>query len=217
MITVCLCTYNRLAYAQATLRSISDNLQVTGDLNLHIADDGSPPGYVEALLSEAGRFKRVTVSDAQRGGYGRNVNLATQTLHKFDDVILMLEDDWVLIRPTSFDDLIAAARATDGTIRLGYIGFTDTLRGVLEFHAGQLLLEFDAYSPEKHVFAGHPRLETVSRQREMGPWPEGLNPGHTELTICGRKAVRHNVFWPMSVNPHSGYGLFAHIGTEQSY
>jgi hypothetical protein len=74
----------------------------------------------------------------------------------------------------------------------------------------------DGDSPEPHVFAGHPRLETVGYQRRVGEWPEGLLPGETEFSVAHYQWARMGVVWPMDLVKPSG-DLFCHIGTIRSY
>ena len=76
-------------------------------------------------------------------------------------------------------------------------------------------LEFSEFSSEPHVFAGHPRLETVSFQKEVGPWPTGLGAGATEFEVAHRSRARQGIAWPIDLVPLQG-GLWGHIGTEQA-
>jgi hypothetical protein len=71
----------------------------------------------------------------------------------------------------------------------------------------------DPNSPEPHVFAGHPRLERVSYQREVGEWPTGMDPNETEFAVAHVRRARMGVAWPLGLDPREGYGLFAHVGT----
>jgi hypothetical protein len=162
----------------------------------------------------------VTSSDAMRGGYGKNVNLAMQALHSDIDVVLMLEDDWTLTRPLDVAPLMRALNASIGVecIRLGYLSFTQALYGRVmsappEWYKYLLL---DPDSPEPHVFAGHPRIETVAYQKRVGPWPEGLNPGATEFAIAHNTEARRGVAWPMDLVWPTRDPLFAHIGAVRS-
>lgn len=179
--------------AEPTLRAALDGIRYSGDLTVHIADDGSVEGHVERLREIAGGYPQVTaigVTNAARRGYGRSFNLATQAVHLMAQVVLPLEDDWLLTRPLDLDPLVATLMSPEpaiACIRLGYLGFTQSLRGrVVHTHGGPMLL-LDEQSPEPHVFSGHPRLETVAFERSVGPWPEGLAPGATEF--AGKSVV----------------------------
>lgn len=218
-VTIMLLTYKRLDYAKATLKSALDNLLYSGEIAVHIADDGSGEEHVGELRNIAGGYKHVVAvgsSDSNRGGYGRNYNLATQQIHVSSDFILPLEDDWELCRELDLDPLckVLTDAPNIGCIRLGYLGFTDKLIGHIERWNGQAFLVFDPDSPEKHVFAGHPRLESVEWQKSVGPWPEGFSPGATELAVCS--FARKGIAWPMDLG-WTGGALFQHIGSVQSY
>lgn len=206
--------------AQRTLRAALDGIHYSGELSVHIADDGSVPGHVDALREIAGGYSNIhTVghTDAARRGYGASFNLATQKMHPACEAILVLEDDWVLTRALDLDPLVETiVEGGPGIecVRLGYLGFTQALTGtVVNTRAGKMIL-LDATSPERHVAAGHPRLERTAWERRVGPWTEGLAPGATEFDWCGRDEARWGVAWPLDLGPASmnNDSLFVHIG-----
>lgn len=205
-------------YAERTIRSTMENIRYTrGPISLHIADDGSSEGYREYLAALAKSYDiNVTVTNAERMGYGASYNLATQVTHLVGDYLLCLEDDWELTHPLDLDLLSKILDSDEvGCLRLGYLGFTERLQGHFAYIEGQHILIFDPASPERHVFAGHPRLETRKWQRDLGPWAEGLNPGATEFDVAGRPASRENVGWPLDlVRPYGD--AYVHIGTIQA-
>lgn len=231
-LAICLLTYGghpaRREYAYTTLRTTLENVRYNGPLYVHIADDGSPPEHRDCLREIALGFPQVqgvTISNGERGGYGHNWNVATQTLHMLADVVLPLEDDWQLQRTLDLDPLV---RALDdgrvGCIRLGYLGCTQELRGSVLLLPTQSFLLFDQDSAEPHVWAGHPRIETIGWEREVGEWPQWadggeriLAPGETEFIVAHRPAARSRIGWPLDVpglDTHGG--LYAHIGSIQS-
>jgi LmbE family N-acetylglucosaminyl deacetylase len=214
----------RSEYARRTLESVLENVDPGGmDLHLHIADDGSDPLHVSALV-EIARFHgfEPTITNAERGGYGRSYNLATARLHSEYDLIMPIEDDWLLTRRIELEPLANAIEKSNGEIRcirLGYIGFTQELRGRFCSAADQLFLVLDPNSPEPHVFAGHPRLETVEFERTLGVWPEGLGAGATEWELVHRWDSRVGVAWPVDLGIPASQArgaMFAHIGTVQT-
>lgn len=220
-LTICLLTYARTDYAIKTLESTLKNLVWTGELRVHIADDGSDETHRSKLFYTAQNFvdhKYISISNAERGGYGRNVNLATQVIHTLSDYVLMLEDDWELVQKLDIDKLIEDMEDDERLrcIRLGYLSFTQRLMAdVIQSKHYKYLLLYPA-SPEPHVFAGHPRLERVSYQRQIGAWPENLLPGQTEFAVAHMSDARCGVAWPLDVVRTWG-DVFAHIGTERSY
>lgn len=211
-LTIQLQTCDRWEYARRTIKSTLHHLRYSGDVAIHVADDSRevlPPKEIRRRLDAP------VESITQTGGhsYGRSYNLATQAVHERGGFVLVLEDDWELTGPLDGDRLAAALlRAPDrlGCIRLGYIGYTQSLHGLFMPVPDSLdhVLLLDRYSSEHHVFAGHPRIETVDWQRAQGPWPEGLPAGQTEFEVAGR--VRDGIAWPMWIPPGRA---FAHIGT----
>lgn len=230
-LAIMLLTYNRLAYAVTTIRSVLKNVKYTrGDIHVHIAFDGDTETYQKRMLEQAvaglmgrkipeHRFHPVSSSNSGRHGYGANYNLATQVIHANPEVkyVLPLEDDWECIRELDADHFTRVLdNGVIGCIRLGYIGFTQVLNGSFVSADDALFVGLDPHSPEPHVFAGHPRIETVDWERTVGPWEEGLGAGATEFEVCHRYEARRGVAWPMEVDPRPGYGLFAHIGSERA-
>lgn len=217
---IMLFTYNRIEYAKATIRACLDNIRYSGDIIFHIADDGSSEEYRKELLYFAGCWANIThlgVSNSQRGGYGASYNAATMLVHPRAEIVLPLEDDWKLERPLELDPLVRVlmTEPSIGCIRMGYVGYIpgQVLRGTFLWSEGQHFLVFDPYSPSQYVFSGHPRLETVEWARGVGPWPEGLPAGETELAVAGRLASRNGVAWPLDLIHPKG-DLWSHIGTH---
>jgi len=219
-VCIILLTYERLEYAKRTLKLALDGIAYSGRLSVHIADDGSGPGYIDELVQLAGCYPHLTgisTTNAERGGYGKSYNMATMVVHHDNPVLLPLEDDWELLRPLNLDPLIETlgAGAGIGCIRLGYLGFTQDLRGRFVHAGGGTYLLLDEDSPEPHVFSGHPRLETRAWAREVGPWPEGLGAGATEFAVCHRPQARRGIAWPTDLVLTSG-NLFGHFGAIQA-
>lgn len=204
----------RVRYAERTLKSTLDNLRFNGEISVHIADDGSPYRHQENLRKLAGGYDHVHsvgVTNAEGRGYGASYNLATQAVHPGTDFVLPLEDDWELTAPLDVTSYIEALQAGFNCVRLGYVGFTQPLEAVFCSIANNIYLSFNPDSAEPHVWAGHPRLETVQFQRSVGPWPEGLDAGSTEFAVARRANARVRILWPFTYR-----NLYAHIGTVQA-
>lgn len=219
-LTVVLLTYDRFDYAKQTLDSLMKNLKVQSvPLYLHIADDGSPNGYVDELAHQADeghRFARISHSNSRRSGYGANYNLATQTTHAESGYILPLEDDWELVQEIDVESVLDVLDdGIFGCVRMGYIGYTQSLICGFVWHGHQNWLHFSEFSSEPHVFAGHPRIETVEWSRALGMWPVGITAGETEFEVCKKPESRKKVGWPIdAIHPYGN--VFAHIGTERA-
>jgi len=210
----------RGVYARTTLESALKNIATSHELKVHISDDGSPKSHIDKLkkICDIAGFP-CSVTNSERHGYGASYNLSTQYCHDDGDYFLMLEDDWELTRPLYIDPLIRSLDAGLGCIRLGYLGWTNPLFGELKKYSDMTFFEFDPDSDETHVWAGHPRLETKAFQRSIGPWPEGVDPGTTELLVAQRSEARQLVGWPLdaSINASQNYATcFVHIGAVQA-
>ncbi len=230
MIAVILYTYAppsalgaaRRNYAFETLRALFAQLRTQRQVWLHIADDGSPQEYRDALWDLAGLYcgDRRSITNSERRGYGGSYNQASWFVHQLPEVeaILQLEDDWALTRPLDLDPLVEVLLTEShriGMIRLAYLGWIHELRAsFIEAGSGkQHYLLLDPESPSEYIFSGGPRLETVAWSRSVGPWPEYQIAGETELIVCGRMAARRGVAWPIDLIPPRG-GLFDHIGAH---
>lgn len=206
--------------AETTLRNALSWIRYSGPLDVHIADDGSEEAHRAHLAEIAGGYEHVQnvgVTNAERGGYGKSYNLAMQAVHAGAEIILPLEDDWELLRPLDLNPLVETL--VDPTLgidclRLGYIGWTQEVRGELLHTPADTVFLFDPESSEPHVFAGHPRLETRDFERAIGPWTEGLPAGATEFDVSQRPEARVGVGFPLDLI-HPRGDLFAHIGARE--
>lgn len=201
-------------YAKITAKSLAKNLNFSGHINWHIADDGSHPDHLHNIP-----WPSATYSVVDRKGYGASYNQATQVLHNNNEYFLMVEDDWELLKPLDLDPLVQALDEGLNCIRLGYLGWTQDFYGKVEKYAGQSFLVFDPDSAEPHVWAGHPRIESVAFQRAVGPWPEGIDAGTTEFIVAKRNESRAKVAWPLDIGANASQqyaSLFAHIGAVQA-
>lgn len=215
MIVVVLLTYERSELAEITLRSLWKNLSVPNGIWLHIADDGSSQEYRDNLLALAQSLygENVSMTNSERAGYGGNYNKALPIVHEIAPLILPLEDDWELSRSLDLAPVIGVLEMGDfNCVRLGRMGWTHELRTRFVWAQDLHWLELDPSSLEYHVFAGGPRLETVEFERVLGPWPEGIPPGETELVVSGRVLSRQKIAWPVSLIKPPG-DAFVHIGS----
>lgn len=207
----------RKEYAKRTLRGLR-SLRCSEDLWLHVADDGSEQGFRDEMMELArDQFgEHTSVSNSEGRGYGASYNLATQLVHSVADLVLPLEDDWEVVREFDLSPVANVLRAgIFSCVRMAYIGYTDDLLAKFVYYENMQWLALDPNSPEKHVFAGGPRLEMREFERKLGPWPEGLSAGHTELEVCSRVEAREGIAWPIELIRLRG-DLFVHIGSKQA-
>lgn len=225
MLGIVLLTYERLDCSARTLRAVLSLAHTVDPIHLHIADDGSKNHEedVNTLVRiawehlDANGGHRITWHNSERRGYGASYNLATQYLHDDCDRVLVLENDWELTRALDLDKVTTLLNqrtpwGQSGCVRLGYLGYTEPMWAQVDIIAGQKVLILNPDSPSRDVFAGHPRLETVTFQRCVGLWPEDRSPGLTELAVADRREAREGVIWPMELVQPIG-DLFAHVGS----
>ena len=202
---VMLLTYRRLETAKRTLNALLGQTAYSGLIRVHIADDGSPPledgrDQWRALREVAGRYlpdELITSSNAAQRGYGASFNLGTQALHRSCEIVMPIEDDWELLRPLDLDPLVTILHDTAlpiDVIRLGYLGFTQELRGRFVHTEAGVMAILDPDSLEPHVAAGHVRLETRDYERRVGAWPRASPLGGPSGSGAGGR--RRARAWP---------------------
>lgn len=95
-VTVLIITYKRPQVIRRVIQRYEIYLQYAGKLIWRIADDGSPPGYVEDLQKEFARLGlQATVTD--RRGFGANLNNGLREAFKDSDYVFLTEDDWAML------------------------------------------------------------------------------------------------------------------------
>jgi len=208
MLSIILLTYARTDYAIRTIQGIRRHLMYDGDIEWIVADDGSHRSHFDAVVNEIGYCKSIT----ERQGYGANANWAWTSSKS--DVTLWLEDDWELKRDLDITPYVKFLREADyaGMIRLGHMPIN------LDLHScgydGRMYLEVKKSHP--YAFSGNPHLKH-KRFGQYGKYPEGKNPGDTEIAYDGqirRHANGVSIYWPLLIGDNP---FFAHIGENKSY
>jgi hypothetical protein len=218
-INVVLLTYGngdaRTEYAIRTAQALVANI-VYPELAFYIADDGSNQAHIDAVLK---CFEGHPVSGwhtIPNGTYGANVNKAYQATKDYGRLTMYIEDDWVLRDRLDLYSYAAMLmeREDVGMVRLGYLNLN--MRGTVFGHKDRLYwrLYRDA---DSYVFTGHPSLRHSRFTEAVGMYPEGLNPGYTELTygLQYRNSQSPDIVWP--VGDREMWGPFDHVGEVQSY
>lgn len=208
-------TFRRLPLAIETIRSVKQYVHYP-NIGFHIADDGSGPEYVRALLEEIGPEYSVEVTDAARGGVGHSMNLGIDKLLYRADFWLHLEDDWVLHQPLDLEPCVRLLSEDEGLgmIRLGRIsaGVGAQVIGGADKTWWRLIRGSDTY-----ILTGNAALRHRRMWDAYGPYTEGLPPGQTELNYCGKFNTAKSgpdVVWPAWMNTSE---MFQHIGDHQSF
>lgn len=207
-------TYERRPLAIQTIRSVKERVRCP-DLSFHIADDGSRTGHVDALIDEIGRNYKVTVTNAARRGVGTSMNFGVTECLKRTDLILHLEDDWVIPEGQTLDlspfvELLTTEQSI-GMVRLGQLTLDMEAKAISA--CGRLWWKLR--KPQPYAFNGNPSLRHRRFYAAYGPYQEGLPPGQTELTMCWTFDNRPGP--DIVIPPWIHYNAFTHIGNNQSF
>jgi len=208
-------TYERTHLAVETIKSVKEKV-IYPNIGFHIADDGSSPEHIERLLHEIGGSYSVEISNAQRGGVGRSMNLGIEAALKRADLWLHLEDDWVLPAPLDLKphvDLLMQ-NGNIGMVRLGRLSAGITAKTIPGLN-GECWWELRRAS-DTYVFSGNASLRHRRFHDAYGPYREGLPPGRTELWYCDRfnRGKGPEIVWPSFLSTKE---MFVHIGDHHSY
>lgn len=219
-ITIILLTYARTDYAVKTIESACRNL-IYPDLRWYIADDGSSPEHVQRLeraLDESGGTLVGTYS--KRNSYGASANTGITAASYHGKLMLFLEDDWELTRPLDlwpYASLLMEDESV-GMVRMGYLNLG--IGGKLIGHRGRLYWQLDDTEGRlrsAYAFTGHPSLRHQRFHDMWGLYPEGLQPGHTEIGMANLYQDSYTgpfIVWPAELGQ---WGPWGHIGAVQSY
>lgn len=208
-------TYQRTRLAVETIRSVKQFVQYP-NIGFHIADDGSDQQHIDRLLAEIGPTYAVTMTNAQRGGVGKSMNLGMQACLERADFILWLEDDWVLRQPLDLAPCVELLLTTPnvGMVRLGRLSAGLTGHTIAGANKVWWLLQKNG---QTYVYSGNAHLRHRRFCQAYGPFQERLGPGQTELAMCGQfnaTKAGPDVVWPAWLSPDQ---VFQHIGDHQSF
>lgn len=217
-IVIILQTYKRTDCALPTIAAACRHLKYSGPLLWYVADDGSPPEHVEAVIGTLNRCEAQIVGvHSERLLYGGNCNKAWAAADRVGALTLWLEDDWVLPRDIDLYPYAALLmeREDVGMVRLGYLN--TGVRGQTIANGNHIywLLDREPVDSWQCVFTGHPSLRHTRYHQAYGDYPVIPNPGETELAYAHqyRMGSGPGIVWPVDW-PQWGY--FEHIGTVKT-
>lgn len=209
---VLLTTYKRTELAIKTIQALKRNL-VYPNYGWIIVDDGTGGDHLDRLIAEIGSGYYIFTHDSQRRGVGYGMNWGLRKAWDIGaDLVLMMEDDWDLTDPVELKPYVdtLVKHPEHGLIRFGYL--SPGLQANLISEEGKLFwrLENNNYT---YRYAGHPSLRHKRFHAIYGMFDEGLAPGATELSMCGKVNTRQgpNILYPAECGQ---WGFFAHIGAE---
>jgi len=218
-VVIVLVTCARTEYAVRTVRSVRENLVYSQELGWYVADDGSPGSHFEDVVQALGDAPIIGCHSEDfvpgKKWPGKSWNKAWEFAHEWTPIVLWMEDDFILVRQLDITPYVKLlmGREDVGMIRLGLlpVGLDCHTVG----HDGIHYLEIKSSTP--YQFSGNPSLRHRRFAQFYGPYPENVNPGDTEVDYDNKiRSVRGGpkIYWPVDLG---GWGIFNHVGEEQSY
>lgn len=125
IMTVWFVDEQRKQLAEDTLKSWSDYLFYEGDINLHVADDGSTlPWKVKTAYQlgfPARRRMHITYSRQERHGVGASLNAGFKKAFETSPIVLYMVDDWQLTERFDITPWVQLLEEREdvGIVRLG--------------------------------------------------------------------------------------------------
>lgn len=210
-ICILLTTYKRPECALRTIRALKENL-IWDQVTWHISDDGSPREEIQSYIQEIGPNYKIEVYNSDRRGVGHGMNHSLRKIFTTTDLVLVLEDDWLLNRKLEIGPYVNTLMNHDqyGMIRFGYI--YPNLLGYTVSEEGKIFWRLEP-NQETYIFCGHAALRHKRFHEAYGYYDEGLTPGLTELSMAGKMNVKYD--YPRIMYPAEcgAYGFFDHIGS----
>lgn len=221
-LAIALITYGssprRTEYALATVKSVVSNLQLAdADIGWYVADDGSPRKHYDAVLELLRHCDQKLIGKHHdRMGPGVSQNIAAANAFGWSDVVLWLEDDWVLETPydvTKHYDLVCQPPEGHDVrmVRMGYL--TVGVAGLVIGHDWVHYLKLSRAT--QYSFSGHPALRHRTWWDAYGPYCGSDDAGFCEIDMDARWRAQAGpeIVWPLD---QSGWGRFQHIGGEKA-
>lgn len=119
---VCIFTKNRTGIAELSVSKVRENLSCSGRrIHLVLCDDGSRPGHLDRLEKAAGGIP-VTTANVHGRGLGASMNTGLCIGYSMSDVVLRMEDDWILEKPLDIGrwaDMMDSDSSQVGVVRMG--------------------------------------------------------------------------------------------------
>jgi len=217
-VAIVLVTYARTMYAVMTVESVRENLVYAGELGWYIGDDGSPPPHFEVIIAKVGKENIFDCHSEDfvpdRRWPGKSWNKAWETAHRWSPIVFWLEDDWSLPRKLDITAYVKMLMENErvGMVRLGHLAINLNMTSV--GHGGIHYLQM--WRNMQYAFSGNPSLRHRRFADAYGPYHEKATPGDTEIDYDSRFRIRGGpeIWWPVDLG---GWGIFGHIGSEQSY
>ena len=243
-IDIVLITYDRYEDIKKTFTALCKNLKYSGKINVYIADDCTPnKDYLPVLEVELDElayqcqrtWKIIPCQTPVNGGWGRNANHALSKTTS--DIVMMIEDDYVITKEIDLDPLVALllCHQSIGLIRLDGIAGHKVLAHAHETDISSYLPDYrqgvgncglvhywllDHSSPALNVYSHRPQLKHKRFHEFYGKYIEGAKLGVTEDDFAHRVKdgmKEHWQFAPCIAVPLDANNFFDHVGVSRQH
>lgn len=237
-LSIVIITYDRRSELKQTFEALYKNLYYDGVAKYFIADDCTPGAYRESVLHDINQINYIQedvkfISTPVNSGWGVNANNAL--LHVQDDIVLFLEDDYILRHELDITPYVALLMAHPGIglIRLDgiaghkivcHVNETDISDYAAGYRQGVSLpgkLNYflaDHTSRETWLYSNRPHLKHRRFHEFYGKYPEGLKLGDTEESFAHTVKDQMNLPGaPAIAVPLDATSYFDHIGISYQH
>lgn len=237
-VTIVCITYNRPIEIRATMTALYNRIFYDGVLKYYIADDCSPNEYGFKILDWwnkfAGESKNSSlVTTPSNSGWGVNANNVLSCVK--DDIVLFLEDDYVLSENLDITPYVVLLLVHQGIglVRLDgiaghrivcHINETDLRDYLPTYRQGMGMpgklnyFLLDSNSRELWLYSNRPHLKHRRFHKFYGKYPEGLRLGATEESFS--HTVKDGMASPNApaiAVPLDATGWWDHIGVSYQF
>lgn len=223
-ICIVMTTFLRTELALRTIQGVVDNLDYPKELRTwYIADDGSPVEHVDTLRKKLDENQETLCgyhneNYSQRPSCGIGWNKALEFGHQTADIILWLEDDWVLETPLDIRPYIRLLLERDDVGMVTMRGLSTGLRAEVVGHNGiHYWKVLRQVADSTMAYSGNPLLRHTRYLNFYGHFAIHCAPGDIEI-LYNRKyiaAQRGPEIWrPASIG---AWGCWGHIGSIRTW
>lgn len=219
-VAVGLVTTHRTEMALRTVLGIAENLEFSGELGWYVGVDGN---YYDTHEFVTGTIRKQGYTligshaeDLTPGTYnaGPSWNITMKSCLEWADIVLWMEDDWVLDAKLNIDPYVALLKekADVGMVRLGHMAVGNELLSV--GYNGIHYLEY--LRTKQYAYSGNPSLRHRRFVDAYGDFANDRDPGLIEIAMDDAFRAKNgpNIWWPIDIG---GWGVFRHIGQAKSF
>ena len=222
ILSIVLLTCERTELALRTIRGIKQNLIYPEKLiKWFVGDDGSSYAHSNALIQEIVSLG-MTLADYHNEKFmpgthfaGKTWNRALGLAHQASDYVLLLEDDWELMRPIIVEPYIQllSEREDVGMVRVSHLAVGSKVEIV--GHNGIHYLNY--LRGTSYAYVGNPSIRHGRFTKALGFFAEDKSPGEIELDYDAR--FQENLEAPAIWRPADipAWGIFGHTGTQKTW